>query len=166
MTDKTKAQLKQELQELKEQIKAQQMLSAPPAIIAELEKERKGDFRDKMNQRIDAVYHALQKTPQGATEDEFIALTIRVTGGITPETARKYIKILSDRGSTYLKVVDKGKWKKEIVTDADGNEQTRITRDGETTVDHGETVWQTGERIFAHPRAPPGSLSDKELKDL
>ena len=158
MTDKTKAQLKAELADLKAQLKVQEITSTPA--------DAKGDYRDKMISRFTAIHKAIPR--KGVTEDGFIALVMQTVGGITEDTAKKYIVRMKNCGFVSLKTIDLGRWKKEIVKDEDGNESTRITRDGETTVDHGETVWRTEERIFAHPRAQPSpsTLSDTELNGL
>jgi len=176
MTDKTKAQLKAEIKALKEQIATgpewddETELAWRQAVIERPQVPEpdttKGDFRDKMISRFRDIQQAIPR--KGVTEQGFIALTMQTVGGITEDTAKKYIQRMKNCGFISYKTIDLGKWKKEVVTDADGNEQVKISRDGETTVEHGETVWRTEERIFAHPRAQPSesTVSDRELKDL
>ena len=151
MTDKTKAQLKADIETLKAEkavlVAREHGMTQTGAII---DIQAKGDYRDRMIRRFTAIHKAIPRK------------------GVTEDTAKKYIVRMKNCGFVSLKTIDLGRWKKEIVKDEDGNESTRITRDGETTVDHGETVWQTEERIFAHPRAQPSpsTLSDTELNGL
>ena len=149
MPEKTKAQLIEEIQ----QLKAQQ---GTPA--------RTGDFRDKMIRRLQAVYAEVRKAPRGVTEPEFIALAQK-TATVSADTAKRYLQLFKNCGYLHGKVMDKGKWVVKMEKDADGNEVKRILRDGETQILHGEEVWQTETRLVAsRSKQPDQSIGEHELE--